>query len=147
MVIMNDVRPYKNYIAKMKRKVIVPGLPRTVYKVGITASSDAMKRLMYTGPDEANPISGTFDEIKIMHSVWSANLEEAEKLEKLIMDTIANGGRFHNWFEPKQLSGITEMRVWNYDEFLKCIDLMNKHGKSFEEANRLANMGNLLETF
>jgi hypothetical protein len=39
------------------------------------------------------------------------------------------------------------MRVWNYEEFLLCIDLMNKHGMSFKEAERVASLGNLLETF
>jgi hypothetical protein len=141
------MQPYKIYLAKLKRSTAVSGLPKTVMKVGITASSDAMKRLMYTGSDEANPISETFDDIKIMHSVWAPNREEAERIEQLIMNTIAKGGRFHNWFEPKQLSGITEMRTWNYEEFLQIIDLMNKNGMSFKEAERVAGNGNLLETF
>lgn len=141
------IQPWKIYCAKLKRSIVVEGLPKTVMKIGITSSSDAMRRLTYKGADEPFPIVDTFDDIKIMHSGWAPNREKAESIEQLIMNTIGKGSRFHNWYEPKQLSGITEMRLWNYDEFLEIISLMNKHCVSFNEAQRVANLGNLLETF
>ena len=39
-----QTKKYKVYLAKLKRPV---GKPKTVYKVGITSSSDAMSRLTY----------------------------------------------------------------------------------------------------
>lgn len=115
---------YKVYLAKLKREV---GFPKCVYKIGITGSSDAMDRLMYRGSDEPFPISKYFNDIKIMHSVWCETKDEALALEKYIMDNIkGNETRFHNWYEKDQISGITEMRKWNYDEVQKCFELMNK---------------------
>ena len=115
---------HKVYLAKLKRQD--GKKPSTVFKVGITKSVDALTRLTYNRPDEPNPIVETFPDIKVMASVWCDSEEEALKLEAHIINTIAGGGRFHNWFEPKQLSGITEMRVWNYDEVQKVFALMEE---------------------
>lgn len=115
--------PYKVYLAKLKRP---NGTPKTVYKVGITSSKDALQRLTYQGSDEPYPIVETFPDIKVMKSVWCSTKEKAYELEQKIINTIKGKEKyFHNWFEPKQLSGITEMRTWNYMEFLKCIDIMD----------------------
>ena len=115
---------YKVYLAKLKRTTAIP---RVVYKVGITRSRDAMERLMYRGSDEPYPISNYFTDIKIMHSVYCQTEQEALALEKYIMDTIkGKDSRFHNWYEPDQISGITEMRVWNYEEVQKVFKLMNE---------------------
>jgi hypothetical protein len=130
------LQPWKIYLAKLKRLEALEGLPTTVFKVGITSSSDAMKRLSYRGADEPNPIIETFHDIKVMHSVWASSREEAEQIEQSIMKDIAGNGYFHNWREPSKLSGITEMRTWNYDEVQKVIALMNKLGKSFNDANK-----------
>jgi len=130
------MQPWKIYLAKLKRLEAVEGLPTTVLKVGITASSDAMKRLSYKGADEPYPIIETFQDIKVMHSVWASSREEAEQIEQAIMKAIAGNNYFHNWREPKKLSGITEMRTWNYDEFQQAISIMNKLGKSFNDANK-----------
>lgn len=119
----NDL--YKVYIAKLKR---TNGYPRVVLKVGITSSSDAMDRLTYKGSDEPYPISNYFSDIKIMASskrIYSR--EEAESIEAYIMQTIKGSDHyFHNWREKDQISGITEMRIWNYDEFLEAIKLLNE---------------------
>lgn len=116
---------YKVYIAKLKR---TNAIPRVILKVGITSSSDAMSRLMYKKSDELYPISNYFSDIKIMKSsqrIYSK--EEAESIEAYIMQSIKGTDTyFHNWREPDQISGITEMRIWNYDEFLKAIDLLDK---------------------
>ena len=116
---------YKIYIAKLKR---TNGYPRVVLKVGITASSDAMDRLTYKGADEPYPITNYFSDIKIMASsrkIYSR--EEAESIEAYIMQSIkGTDPYFHNWREHDQISGITEMRIWNYNEFLKAINLLKE---------------------
>lgn len=116
---------WKVYLAKLKR---ASGHPKTVYKVGITRSSDAMRRLTYQGADEPNPIVSEFPDIKVMHSVWTENEDEALALEEEIMKTVkGNDQYFHNWYEPRQLSGITEMRKWNYDEIQQIFGMMNDY--------------------
>ena len=123
---------YKVYLAKLKR---TDRKPYTVYKVGITQSSDAMSRLLYCGPDEPFPISVTFPNIKIMKTVWVGSEEEALALEKHLMDTIRGPeAYFHNWWEPSRLSGITEMRTWNYDEIQTIFKLMDEWVKNDQKS-------------
>ena len=43
------------------------------------------------------------------------------------INNISGDERFHNWYEPKQLSGITEMRTWNYDEVQKVFEIMKEY--------------------
>jgi len=118
---------YKVYLAKLKR---TNKWPKCVYKVGITGSSDAMKRLTYNGPDEPNPISDTFPDIKVMNSIWVESREAAEKIESAIMESIraSKGDKyFHNWFEPTQFSGVTETRKWDYNEIQSIFEMMNQY--------------------
>jgi len=120
------MRRYKVYLAKLKRAARVNGLPNCVYKVGITSSSDAETRLRYQGYDEPNPIVSAFPDIKVMNSVWVDDEDKALALESCIMETIRGNEKwFHNWFEPRQISGITEMRVWNYDEIQQIFSIMS----------------------
>tara|TARA_R110001632_G_scaffold186872_1_gene307261 strand:+ start:1963 stop:2364 length:402 start_codon:yes stop_codon:yes gene_type:complete len=110
---------WKVYLAKLKRQDTKPAC---VYKIGITSSSDALARLDYRGPNDSDSIliNEEFNDIKVMNSTQRIyTRDEAEKIEKQIMDTIRlkKGEKyFHNWWESKKLSGITEMRLWNYDE-------------------------------
>jgi predicted RNA methylase len=110
---------YKVYLAKLKRE---HAKPSCVYKIGITASDDALDRLDYSGPNDSDSVllNEEFNDIKVMNSTYRKyTREEAERIEKTIMDTIKavkNEEYFHNWWEDKKLSGITEMRVWNYAE-------------------------------
>lgn len=110
---------WKVYLAKLKRQDTKPSC---VYKIGITSSSDALARLDYRGPNDSDSIliNEEFNDIKVMNSTQRIyTRDEAEKIEKQIMDTIRrrkNEKYFHNWWEDKKLSGITEMRVWDYDE-------------------------------
>ena len=116
---------FKVYLAKLKR---TNAIPKVVYKVGITKSKDAMDRLMYRGSDEPYPISKYFTDIKVMHSVWTENEDEALALEEEIMEAVKGDDQyFHNWYEPRQLSGITEMRKWNYDEIQQIFGMMNDY--------------------
>lgn len=114
---------YKVYIAKLKR---TNAFPRVVLKVGITSSSDAMERLTYQGDDEPHPITNYFSDIKIMKSsqrIYSR--EEAESIEAYIMQVIKGTNQyFHNWRENGKISGITEMRKWDYEEFKKALTLL-----------------------
>lgn len=123
---------YKVYIAKLKRE---DSLPRVVYKVGITKSADALTRLLYDGFDEPHPIKKYFPDIKVMKSRWMTNQDEALKLEKYIMNTIKQNEKyFHNWYEKNPISGITECRIWNYEEFKKCCEIMDQYKeKELEE--------------
>jgi len=119
---------YKVYLAKLKRSERVNSLPNCVYKVGITSSSDAERRLKYQGQDEPNPIVSVFPDIKVMNSVWVDNEDKALELESHIMNTIRGKDKwFHNWYEPRQISGITEMRVWNYDEIQQIFAIMEEY--------------------
>lgn len=126
---------YKVYLAKLKRNLREEGLPTTVYKVGITQSNDAERRLRYTGEDEPNPVTSVFQDIKIMTSTLRKySKEEAEAIEKRIMTEIAidaGDEYFHNWYEPRQISGITEMRKWNYDEIQAIFEIF----KEYKNAN------------
>lgn len=122
---------YKVYLAKLKRAVKESSLPTTVYKVGITSSNDAERRLRYTGDDEPNPITSVFQDIKIMTSTQRKfSREQAEEIEKRIMTEIsvdAGDNYFHNWYEPRQISGITEMRKWNYDEIQAIFEIFKEY--------------------
>lgn len=122
---------YKVYLAKLKR---TNAEPRVVYKVGITSSKDAMTRLNYRGMDEPFPISEHFSDIKVMYSTKQKYTRlEAEHLEKTIMMGICkdkNEEFFHNWWEPNKISGITEMRVWDYDEIQKIFTFFEKTEKN-----------------
>jgi hypothetical protein len=125
---------YKVYLAKLKRE---DATPRCVYKIGITKESDAMRRLTYKQADEPYPISKYFPDIKIMKTVWCESRDEAERLEKHLMNEIRGDERwFHNWYERDQISGITEMRKWNYDEVQRVFEMMGLY----------ENKGLLLET-
>jgi hypothetical protein len=118
------VKKYKVYIAKLKR---IDAEPYTVMKVGITGFQDALKRLEYCKEDEQYPITKYFPEVKVMKSRWVSSKDVALKLEKKIMDNIKKQNeKFHNWREPEPMSGITECRKWDYDEFLKMCDIMDK---------------------
>lgn len=114
---------YKVYLVKLKRN---HGRPRCVYKVGITSSIDAMDRINYRGKDEPNPITNYFTDNKVMKTIWCGTYAEAFQVEQYLMELIA-GTRdsFHNWWEPTMISGLTEMRLWNYEEVIKCIKFMN----------------------
>jgi len=114
----------KVYLAKLKRN---NRKPTCVYKVGITSSRDAMSRLTYNGADEPYPIVNYFDDIKVMKSIIVPDLRTAEFVEEFLMKSIAGDGRFHNWYEEDPISGITEMRVWDYDEYCKVRELMDNY--------------------
>lgn len=114
---------YKVYLAKLKRP---KGKPKCVYKVGITGSSDAMDRINYRGWDEKNPITDFFTDNKIMKTIWCDTYEEAYQVELYLMELVAGSkDTFHNWWEQSMISGLTEMRLWNYEEVLKCIKFMD----------------------
>jgi hypothetical protein len=116
---------YKVYLAKLKR---LEGNPKCVYKIGITSSSDAMDRLTYRGLDEAYPITNYFPDVKIMASTKRKySREEAECIEASIMHQLKGMDKnFHNWYEEDQISGITEMRKWNYEEVQKAFRLIKE---------------------
>ena len=114
----------KVYVAKLKR---AKGDVKCVYKVGITKSPDAMSRINYRSSAELYPITNYFTDNKIMKTVWCESVEEAERLEKHLMDSIRGNQRFHNWWEKDPISGITEMRKWNYEEFQKVCALIEEY--------------------
>lgn len=115
---------YKVYIAKCKRP---KGWPKCIYKVGITSSWDAMDRINYRGWDEPFPITDFFTDNKIMKTIWCETYLEAIQVEQYLMELIAGSrDNFHNWREPSKISGITEMRIWNYDEVMRCIKFLDE---------------------
>ena len=114
---------YKVYLVKLKRR---HGRPRCVYKIGITSSADAMDRINYRGWDEPCPITDFFTDNKVMKTIWCETYEEAWQVEQYLMELIAGSREgFHNWWEESMISGLTEMRLWNYEEVMKCIKFMD----------------------
>lgn len=120
----DDGRRYKVYLAKLKRRFhIHENLPMTAYKVGITSYADAAARILYRGEDEDHPITEVFDHEQVQISASTKRKYtrgEALRIEDSIMDHIksqAGDKHFHNWYEPIQISGITEMRKWDYNEW------------------------------
>lgn len=114
---------YKVYLVKLKR---MHGRPKCVYKIGITSSADAMNRINYRGWDEPYPITDFFTDNKVMKTIWCETYEEAWQVEQYLMELIAGSREgFHNWWEESMISGLTEMRLWNYEEVMKCIKFMD----------------------
>lgn len=109
------------------------GLPNCIHKVGITQYVDAESRLRYVGDDEPHPIVDTFSNIKVMRSIIVGSKEEAEIVEKTLMKYVkqtSGDEHFHNWYEPFHISGITEMRVWDYDEVQLVRKVMDFYEKN-----------------
>lgn len=104
----------KVYLASLSRKTENVKLPAHVFKVGISNLQSSLDRLYYTGWDEPHPISYFFPQIRLLTEIETDQLA-AEMLESHVMKMIGSP-RFHNWYEPKQISGITEMRTWNLRE-------------------------------
>ena len=129
--------PFKVYLVKFNRET---SFPKCVYKVGITSHKDVEER--FKNLQDSNAVMNHFEKMKVMHSIWVDNEDLALVLEAHILSTIrdlTDSPRFHNWHEPVQLDGITEMRKWNYDEFLTVIDIMNewKNRKALLEVKEL----------
>lgn len=104
------------YLAQLLR---TSGFPKEAYKIGITNARDPMLRLTYTGADEPHPITKYFPEIHLLRYISFATKYKAESAERFIMYKIkqmSKEARFHNWEEPDAISGITEMRIWNFLE-------------------------------
>jgi len=94
--------------------------PKKVMKIGITNARDPMLRLTYSGEDEPRPILKYFPDIQLITYKEFETKYEAEKAERRIMGMVKrefNSPRFHNWREPDHVSGITEMRVYDREEF------------------------------
>lgn len=118
---------HKVYLAKLKRPDI---RPRCVYKPGITSFLDAMQRLNFKGKNEQYPISHYFSDMKIMHSTrLKYTKQQAKDIEDEIHAAIKKPDDrwFHNWYEPDQISGITEMRIWDYEEFKVAYSIIEKY--------------------
>ena len=126
---MNQNNTYRVYLAELKRE---DKNPSHIYKVGVSGFSDVMERLAYKCFDEPNPIIRAFPLINVLNVVECEGSTQAYTFEKFIMSNISGTDRFHNWYEPRQLSGITEMRLWNDAEVSKVIKMM----KLFEDGRR-----------
>jgi hypothetical protein len=116
---------YKVYVAKLSRKEKVKELPNTVYKIGITQSSDALRPLL--NDNSTTPITSVFGGIKILSSVLVESETKAKEIERRIASDISARGYFHNWNEPTQVNGITKMRVWNYPEVQRIIKIFEEY--------------------
>ena len=96
--------------------------PIDVFKVGITGLPHPAERLWYNRPDELFPICRYFSTIEVINYV-ALKAEVARAAEQAIFRRIGGGGNpwtnfgFHNWYEPDQISGITEMRRMHLQEF------------------------------
>lgn len=104
------------YLAELFRKI---GDPKRAYKIGITNARDPMLRLTYSGADEPCPILNYFPDIRLIRFISFPTKHQAERAERFIMwkiKQISGTPRFHNWEEPDSISGITEMRIWNFQE-------------------------------
>lgn len=104
------------YLAELLRK---DGDPKHAYKIGKTNARDPMLRLTYSRANEPRPILKYFPDIRLIRFVSFPTEYQAERAERFIMWKIkqmSGTPRFHNWEEPDKFSGITETRIWNFQE-------------------------------
>lgn len=107
---------YKIYLGFLTKLPNVQGLPNKVTKPGITLSFDALKRLNYVGDDEPYPISNYFKtKILISTSKIFKKKEQAEYAEHYLQRLVSSDN-FHDFYYKEPISGITEMRQFNYEE-------------------------------
>ena len=108
---------------------------KKVYKIGITGKSDVQERFQRLID------SGTITDFKIHLSRWVKNQSIAEEKEKkCFVDIVVNypqnnyinkkngNVHFHNLWLDEQVSGITEIRKYDYKEYKHAYNLVDKSG-------------------
>ena len=107
---------------------------KKVYKVGITGKSDVQQRFQKLID------SGDITDFKVHLSRWVKNHDEAfSKEQSCFYDIVVNfpennyidktgNIRFHNVWLDKQISGITEIRKYDYKEYKHAYNLVDKSG-------------------
>jgi len=105
-----------------------------VYKIGITSKLDAQQRFQRLID------SGKIKDFKIHISRWVKDRPQAENKEKNCFKEIVSNypennyidkegkHHFHNFWLDEQISGITEIRKYDYDEYKTAYELVEKSG-------------------
>lgn len=107
---------------------------KKVYKIGITSKSDAQQRFQQLID------SGKIKDFKIHISRWVKDLCQAENKEtscfkEIVLNYPENNyidkegnHHFHNLWLDEQISGITEIRKYDYEEYRTAYKLVEKSG-------------------
>lgn len=104
---------------------------KRVWKMGLHRGSDIMDRF------RKELFEGIIKDLKPWISVWVAN-DYLELTEKQCFDEIVKvfGGyknRFHNFWLPKMVNGLTEMREYNYEEIQYAYKMLEKKGNRYKQ--------------
>ncbi len=120
---------YAVYVLRLQREFATNNT-YDVLKVGITTDLDT--RINYRGDDELYPIWKIWSDVEILHCTdYIYDEDTALRMEQTIMDLIAIKNntygedgvtpRFHNFSEPRMISGITEMRRYYQEDADKAV--------------------------
>jgi len=108
------------------------------YKIGETSKTDVQERF------QKSINNGNITELKIHLSRWVDSEEIAKIKEKLCFESIKeafpknnyidkDGNHyFHNFWLKEQISGVTEIRKYDYQEYLYAWELVDKSGEKYK---------------
>ena len=101
-----------------------------VWKLGLTRKTDVAKRFQ----NEIN--KGIIKDFKIWRSVWVKDsileLEEDDCHKKIVKTFGGYKGKFHNFWLKEMINGLTEMRLFNYNECQYAINLLDQKGSRYK---------------
>lgn len=105
---------------------------KRVWKIGLHRSSTDVKNRFRRELEE-----GIIKELTIHLTVWVDNniLEQVEKecFSEIVKVFGGYKGRFHNFWLPKMIPGLTEMREYNWNEIQYARKMFERKGKRYLE--------------
>ena len=103
---------------------------KRVWKIGLHRGSNVDNRF------QKELDEGIIKEFKIYLTVWVDNniLEQTEKecFDEIVKVFGGYKGRFHNFWLPKMINGLTEMREYNYNEIQYAYKMLEKKGNRYK---------------
>tara|TARA_Y100000592_G_C5193019_1_gene187026 strand:- start:7 stop:399 length:393 start_codon:yes stop_codon:yes gene_type:complete len=104
---------------------------KRVYKIGLHRGSNVYNRF------KRELKEGIIKDFKIWISVWVNNniLEQVEKecFNEIVKVFGGYKGRFHNFWLPKMINGLTEMRKYNDKEVRYAYKMLERKGDKYLE--------------
>lgn len=102
---------------------------KRVWKIGYHRGSDVRNRF------EKEKKEGTIKNFKIWLSVWVdynlLEIKEKECFDEIVEVFGGYKGKFHNFWLPKMVNGLTEMREYNYKELQYAYKMVETKGKRY----------------
>ena len=99
---------------------------RKVWKLGYTRKKDVQKRFQKL-IDE-----GIIKDCKPWRSVWVEDsileLEEENCHKEIVRKFGGYKGRFHNFYQKEMINGLTETRIYDYNECQYALNLLDQKG-------------------